>query len=130
MPMRVMLSALYTGLLKLDLETCTRMIKIIRYKEPNYLHKKLRMSTLTRTLKLIIPSCRLKSYDGLFYIHGVKLWNSLPVALRKIIKGKEFRVLLASIHTNCMNKHICSIYSPANHKPNSSTGCCFTELFY
>lgn len=67
------------------------MYKIIASHEPDYLFNKLSFGRMARTRILIIPRTRLKSYDGDFFVQGVKLWNNLPIAVRNSVSYGAFR---------------------------------------
>lgn len=71
--------------------TCCTMYKIITTREPDYLFGKLTFGRAVRTQLLILPRSRLKSYDGDFFIQGVKLWNSLPLLIRNLPSANAFR---------------------------------------
>lgn len=70
---------------------CTTMFSLIRKRQPEYLLKFIIFSRSSRTFKLNQTRTVLKTYDGMFFIKGVSLWNSLPVAMRKITNFNSFK---------------------------------------
>lgn len=75
----------------LDLEICVAINKLVSCQKPLNLASKLKASRSIRTMKLIPIKNKFKTYNGMFFIRGVKLWNELPLALRKNTTVKTFR---------------------------------------
>lgn len=84
-----------------DYRTCLTMYRLICTKTPNYLYQKLKFSTSKRTLNLIVSQRRLFSMDYAFFIRGIKLWNSLPVLMKRINSDNVFKKA-------CL-RHFCNI---------------------
>lgn len=75
----------------LELETCHTLHKIITTCAPKYLFDRLIRSRSARTFNLKPVKRKLSSYDGLFFITAINLWNNLPIELRKVRNSKKFR---------------------------------------
>lgn len=70
---------------------CTTLHKIIHTKSPRYLFTKLNFMQSQRTKKLKSVPRRLSSYDSMFFIKSISLWNSLPLELRLTPNASKFK---------------------------------------
>lgn len=70
---------------------CFTIFKLITCKEPSYLYNRLKPSMSLRTLKLNPARRRLSSFDGMFFIKGITIWNNLPQGMRRISSLTEFK---------------------------------------
>ena len=80
----------------------TLMYKIFNGKAPKYLNNFLRLCDVTHhnlrghELNIILPKARTDYKRNSFAFKGIKIWNSLPLELRKSNSTKEFRRRLDS----------------------------------
>lgn len=84
-----------------DKATCCMLFKIIRNRSPEYLYRRIAFARSNRTRMLKTPSRRLSSFDGMFFVRGIALWNRLPLALRLSTTLSEFK----RTYTLWMNQH-------------------------
>lgn len=70
---------------------CIFLHKIINGKRPDYLYKKLSFSQSRRTLNINMPSYNYLNSSRLFFIHSVRLWNSLPMHIKGLINAQNFK---------------------------------------
>lgn len=80
-----------------ETEVCCTMHKLIFNKSPKYLADRIIFSMSSRTLRLNVPRSRRRKLDGQFFIKGVKLWNSIPIHVKRIRNIMLFR-------TACMHE--------------------------
>lgn len=72
--------------------SAVQVFKIVHDKEPEYLFNKLKFSRSGRNLNLNLPhSCNTNAKRGSFFVHGVKIWNSLSFQLRTLQTLSSFR---------------------------------------
>lgn len=76
-----------------DFRVCIALYKLIVTKQPNYLFRKLSFSNSLRTLKLNVTRRRTSSMDYAFFIRGIKLWNSLPILIKRTRNLNHFKKL-------------------------------------
>lgn len=70
---------------------CMCMFRVCKLKEPDYLVSHINFSVSTRTRQLTTIRRRTASFNNMFFIKGVKLWNNLPVDIRRIHRLTEFK---------------------------------------
>lgn len=76
----------------LELSTLTVMFGLIKKKAPIYLYDKLQFSKSQRTFNLNLPrSCKTKPRRRSFFVHGVKLWNTLDPSIKTASNLRSFR---------------------------------------
>ena len=81
----------------LKIRSCVFLFKLINTQTPPYLFEKLRFSQSNRCVTFILPSFKYTSSRRLFFISAVRLWNSLPMVIRKTSESSKFKSLV-SIH--------------------------------
>lgn len=81
-------------------ELCCTIHKLVILKSPAHLATRLIKSHSSRALKLNVIKTKKSKYDGFLFIKGVRLWNSLPIDLRRIYKPKSFRKACLQYLTN------------------------------
>jgi len=59
------------------------IFKLIHYKVPDYLFRKLKFVQSSRTFNLVIPKHKYLTTSKTFFISAVKHWNSLPASIKK-----------------------------------------------
>lgn len=74
------------------LEYCTikYLHKIITSKQPPYLFEKLKISRSTRSLSLIQPRVSYQNSERQFFVHAIRLWNALPLRVRRLYNANNF----------------------------------------
>lgn len=75
----------------------TSMFKIVKLKEPDYLYSRLKFSRSLRTRCLVPITRKLASYNGMFFIKGLTLWNDLPYELKCIQTITVFKSKIKSL---------------------------------
>lgn len=75
----------------MDLRVCLFLYKLLKSRTPKYLYEMLRVATSSRTLNLVVPFSRKNILNKSFYVHGVVLWNSLPIAIRRSGTQLQFK---------------------------------------
>ena len=68
----------------LFVRSCIFLFRVIAYKQPDYLYKKLNFGVYQRNNKIIVPSYQYLASTRLFFVNSIRIWNSLPVTLRTI----------------------------------------------
>lgn len=68
---------------------------LIINKSPSYLYEKLQFSQSKRSFMLIIPKHNLLNTTRFFFIHTIKLWNSLPSHIKRICNQDKFKTEIA-----------------------------------
>lgn len=78
----------------LNRNTLIHMFNIIKTHRPDYLYQRLSFSNSRRVLTIIQPRRNLSAFDKMFFLHGVTLWNGLPLGAKKCINIQDFRANL------------------------------------
>lgn len=74
-----------------DQITCVTLFKIVRFNEPDYLFSRIQHTVSQRTRMLTTQRRNCQKYNNMFFLNGIKLWNSLPNELRRITRLSEFK---------------------------------------
>lgn len=64
---------------------------IMQTRQPDYLFNKIQFSASQRTLALIQPRFSCLTSERQFFVHATRLWNSLPLEMRRIRSAKQFK---------------------------------------
>jgi len=80
----------------LKIRSCLFLFKLINTQNPPYLYEKLRLSQSNRCVTFILPSFQYASSRRLFFISAVRLWNSLPMAIKRTSEGSKFKSLVVN----------------------------------
>lgn len=75
----------------LNARNCIFLHNIITRKTPEYLYSRLNFSRSHRTFNINIPTFRYLNSSRLFFIHSIRLWNSLPIHIKRINSPFNFK---------------------------------------
>lgn len=75
----------------INARNCIFLHKIINNQCPSYLFSRLKFTRSTRTINIIPFRYRYLNSSRLFFIHAVRLWNSLPSSIRNISSHTNFK---------------------------------------
>lgn len=78
----------------LNARNCIFLHKIIYSKSPRYLYEKLQFAQSDRTFNLIVQPYNYTNSSRLFFTHAIRLWNSLPVNIRRTSGAFQFRAAI------------------------------------
>lgn len=70
---------------------CIFLHNIIHNKSPPYLFHKIRFAQSTRTLNLVLRSFKYLNSSRLFFVHALRLWNSLPLRIKRLNNSSSFK---------------------------------------
>ena len=85
----------------LNFRSLSYLHEIIQTKQPDYLHGKLNFPHSTRSFTFIIPRYNYLITERQFFVHVIRLWNSLPIAMRSVRSTRRlFKCLLFNYLAN------------------------------
>lgn len=74
-----------------NFRNCIFLHRIIHTRTPEYLYEKIEFCTSSRTNNLVIPTFRYLNSSRLFFVHSIRLFNSLPVSIKRITDAVSFK---------------------------------------
>lgn len=80
----------------LNARACIFLHKIIISKSPPYLFCKLKFSRSRRTFNINIPCFKYLNSSRLFFIHAIRLWNSLPLNIKGTLTTANYKIAIFS----------------------------------
>lgn len=75
----------------LSARNCIFLHTILKNKAPTYLFNKFIFARSQRSQHLLLPRFQYLNSSRLFFIHAVRLWNSLPVHIKRILNPDNFK---------------------------------------
>lgn len=84
----------------LNFRSLSYLHEIIQTKQPDYLHGKLNFPHSTRSFALILPRYNFLITERQFFVHVIRLWNSLPISMRSVRSTRRFKCLLFNYLAN------------------------------
>lgn len=85
----------------MEYRTCLFMFKLLQSGQPDYLLRHLKRGMSSRTGNIVIPFHKTSNMGSSFFVHGVSVWNSLPLDIRD-------RRSIWSFKTACRNHFLIS----------------------
>lgn len=73
------------------------LYKLIRYRQPCYLYRKLNLVQSSRTHNIIVPRYKTLTASRLFFVSVVRIWNSLPTSIKCITMFGCFKTAVTNI---------------------------------
>lgn len=74
----------------LDMRTIIFLRNLIVTKQPDYLYEKLAFTQSSRAFSLVPPYFRVRHSESQFFVQSIRLWNRLPIHLRRSRDSRGF----------------------------------------
>ena len=74
-----------------DFRAVVNVHKLLLYRCPDYLYRKLCVSESRRTVRLVTPQNRTSLYNDSFFVRGVRTYNALPDSVKSASSMAVFR---------------------------------------
>lgn len=84
----------------INARNCIFLHKIMNTQCPSYLYNRLNFTRSSRTVNLIPYRCNYLNSSRLFFIHTVRLWNSLPSQIKNISNPSNFKSAILQHFSN------------------------------